>query len=440
MTKDFFLDQLIMTGFDYKNSPVEIREKVSFTRDNIEKAYKKLKLEGKVKEAVILSTCNRSEIYVVIDGYELCHCVNRHSRCHCVNSESEKYLKNFYAEFFNIDKSILNDYIIFRSSNTTITHIFEVACGFQSMVLGEDQILGQVKYSYEKALEHDSTGKVLNQLFIDSITTAKKIKALTGISENPLSLSYIGIKLIEQKLNCLEGKKALVIGLGKMSRISVQNMLDKQMRKIYVTNRTRRKITDFTKEFSGIEELDFKNRYEAIENVDIIISCTAAPHFILNKEKFVQYYKNKPLYILDLAIPRDIDPSIQDIKGVQLYRLDDLEEIARKNIEKRFQARDQGLIIIDQAIKKYIEWVQESRIIDLIMLIQKNSKKIIVKELEQLRKKLGKIDENQMSLIERSFYNVAKSFAHQPMIKLKEIIKENHEYKDSLSKLFEEEQ
>ncbi|OGH98849.1 MAG: glutamyl-tRNA reductase [Candidatus Melainabacteria bacterium GWF2_32_7] len=404
-----------MTGVDHKRCPIEIREKVSFTHINIDAAYAKLKQDNTIQEAVILSTCNRSEIYAVVDNVE----------------KGKDYLKNFYAAFFNVNCQEIEDYIEVRSRDNVVRHIFEVACGFQSLVLGEDQILGQVKDSYNTALKNEATGKFLNRLFIDSITSAKKIKTMTGISENQISVSSIGVKLIDQKLNGISGKSALVIGLGEMSRIAVQNMLDRQIGKIFVTNRTRRKVTDFAKEFSGIIEIDFKDRYEVMGDVDIIVSCTSAPHFIVTKEIFSQYYRNQPICILDLAIPRDVEPDIQEMPGVELYRIDDLEKIAQENIEKRLSAKEKGEKILNHDIRKYINWVEEAKLIDIIVSIQNNSQEIMSKELQELRKKLDGIDEKQMQIIEKAFYSFAKSFTHQPMVKLKEFVKESPKYDNS---------
>ena len=215
-----------------------------------------------------------------------------------------------------------------------------------------------------------------------------------------------------------------------MSRIAVQNMFAKQIGSIFVTNRTRRKVTDFAKEFPGIQEIDFKNRYELIGDVDIIISCTSAPHYVINKEKFNQYYKGQPLCILDLAVPRDIEPAIQEITSVDLYRIDDLEKIALENTEKRLHVSKKSEKILAHDVKKYMSWLEEAKLIDIIISIQNSSKEILSKELEELGQKLDGIDEKQMQIIERAFNNFAKSFIHHPMVKLKEFVKENPRYDD----------
>jgi len=319
MSENFNINQIIMTGFDHKQSTLELREKVYFTRNNIEKAYEKLKNNPEITEAVILSTCNRSEIYAVVKNYDT----------------GKEALINFYIEFFNLSKPEIDKFIIFRSGESTIKHLFEVASGFQSLVLGEDQIIGQVIDSYETALKYSITGKKLNRLFLNAITTAKKIKSSAGMSGTDVSISSIGVKLIEKELNNFAEKSVLVIGLGEMSKIVIQNLIKKNVKNIFVTNRTKRKVEDFAKDFPGITEIDFEDRYKTITEVDAIISCTSAPHFVIRKEKFTQNYNNQPLIILDLAVPRDIEPSVSEISSIKLYSIDDLDKTARENAQKK---------------------------------------------------------------------------------------------------------
>ncbi|MCK7467653.1 MAG: hypothetical protein MZU91_05705 [Desulfosudis oleivorans] len=221
-----------------------------------------------------------------------------------------------------------------------------------------------------------------------------------------------------------------------MSRLAVKNLLDKKIAKIFVTNRTRRKITDFKKEFPYITEIDFKNRYEAIGQVDIIISCTSAPHFVIHKDKFATNFKNNSLCILDLAMPRDVEPTIGDINGIKLFKIDDIETIEQENINKRLKAKEKGLVILENNVKKYIKWLSTLGVTNVIKTVQEYSEEIVDKELKTLLKKLGPIDKKQMQIIEKSLVNVAKASNHKYVIKLKEIAGEIHNYEDFLSSKF----
>lgn len=362
MPEEFSVNKIIMIGFDYKHSPLEVREKVVFTSSRLKNAYEKIKNDAKIKETIILSTCNRSEIYAYADDAE----------------RGIEYLKAFYADFFNLSAQELQKNIRIKWGFKAVNHLFEVASGFRSMIIGEDQILGQVKDAYKKAIEHKSSARVLNRLFLDSITTAKKLKTLTRISANSISVSSIGIKLIEKEIGNLSGKKALVVGLGEMSQIAVKNLMDKNLEKIYLTNRTSKKTLDLSDESKMLSGIDFKDRYMLINKVDIIISCTAAPHFVLNKDEFLKHYNNKPLYILDLAVPRDVDPLLKDISGIKLFKIDDIETIAQENYEKRLLAMEYGKKIILEDIKKYFNRLEKSaNYSDLIRLKSARHEKIL---------------------------------------------------------------
>ncbi len=416
--ENFSIDKLIMFGFDYKKSPIEIREKVAFTNDNLETAYKKLLFDAKLKEFSVLSTCNRSEIYAIVDDAK----------------SGEEYLKDFYSEFFNIEKEKLADYISVRRGKSCVQHIFEVTCGFQSLVFGEDQILGQVKDCYLKSLEYDSSGKILNRLFVESISTAKKVKTQTDICKNLVSISSIGIKLLEKNLGCIADKTALLIGVGKMTRIAIQNLISRQIRQIYLANRTRKRAETLAQEYNEIICVDFKDRYKFIENVDIVISSTGASNYVLQLNKFKESYRNTPLYVLDIAMPRDVDPQIDTIPGVKIYKIDDLEKIAEENTQKRQSTKKKGLKILNHDVRKFTNWVNELKLINIIMSIQENSKIVMGEELDTLKEKLDGIDEKQMEIIEKAFYNYAKIFTHKPIAELKEFIKDNPRYDDSINK------
>ncbi len=334
---------LIMVGINYKENPLPVREQVVFTPSRIERAYSQLKGERILKEAVILSTCNRSEIYGIVDDIE----------------EGIVYLKEFYQRFFSLPQSAIK--LVFRTDQEreVVQYVFEVASGFQSMILGEDQILGQVKNAYETSLAWRAGGVFLNKLFLYAITTAKSIKTATGISENPLSSAAIGIKLMEQHIKDLEDKKVLVIGLGEMSRVAIHHLRYRDVKGIYVTNRTRTKMVDFAAQYPEIIQIDFTERYEKMNEVDIIISCTSAPHFVVYKETFLQYYKGQELWILDLSVPRDVEPSIGNIEAIHLYEIDDLQKIVEENIEKRMKAVEIGMERIGENVDKYFQWVKK---------------------------------------------------------------------------------
>lgn len=336
---------LVMAGIDYKHSNLETREKVNFTSSAIKKAFERIKCEGILKEAVILSTCNRSEIYGILE-----------------KENGEEYIRRFYSSFFNIDTEEINVNVVCRSGFEVINHLFQVTNGFKSMVLGEDQILGQVKNAYNEALKNKGSGKILNRLFLSSITNAKKIKTVTTISQASVSVSSIGIKLINRHFGSLKGKKVLVVGLGKMSKIAIKYLLSAGVEKIYITNRTKNKIIDVEVIADNIEGIDFNDKYNVVKDVDIIISCTSAPHFVIHKKEFVDNYNGKSICILDLSVPRDVDPDIGTVDGVSLYVIDDIERISKENENKRMREFNRGMVLVREDVSKYLDWIRDEGI------------------------------------------------------------------------------
>lgn len=332
---------LIMAGIDYEHSTLQVREKVAFTESKIKNAFDIFKQDGVLSEAVIVSTCNRSEIYAVSE-----------------NLSANKYISEFFEIFFNMESSEIKDNLVIRSGFDVVYHLFQVVNGFKSMVLGEDQILGQVKEGYKKALANKASGKILNRLFLNAITDAKKVKTNTCLTNMSVSVSGIGVKLIKKHIKTLKGKSALLIGIGKMSRLNIKYLLSEGVDKIYITNRTRKKILDLEESSDIIQGLDFKDRYKYINKVDVIISCTSAPHFVLHCGEFSENYSGKPLCILDLAVPRDVEPQIGNIDGTSLYVIDDIKKITEENEKTKREEYKKGMRYLREDVLKYINWLE----------------------------------------------------------------------------------
>lgn len=336
---------LVMAGIDYEHSTLQVREKAAFTESKIKNAFNIIKQDGILNEAVIVSTCNRSEIYAVSEKLG-----------------ANKYIKDFCESFFNMESSEIKDNLVIRNGFDVVYHIFKVANGFKSMVLGEDQILGQVKEGYKNALINKASGKILNRLFLNAITNAKKVKTNTSLTNTSVSVSGIGVKLIKKHIKTLNGKRALLIGIGKMSRLNIKYLLSEGIDKIYITNRTRKKILDLEENSDKICGLDFEDRYKYINDVDVIISCTSAPHFILHAEDFTKNYKGNPLCILDLAVPRDVEPQVGNVSGTALYVIDDIKKITEENEKIKHDEYNKGMKYLREDVLKYINWLEHDSI------------------------------------------------------------------------------
>jgi glutamyl-tRNA reductase len=395
---------IVVVGLNHKKTPIHIREKVSFAESKKEEAFEILKRAHFIKEYIILSTCNRSEIIAVVSDID----------------RGIDELKRFYISFFNLELESMENYFITKSSDKAVKHVFHVAAGLDSLVIGEDQILGQLRQAHEYALEKGATGSITNTLIREAITTAKKIKRQTKISENSLSISTIAVKFIEKMFKNLTDKKVLVIGVGKMSRIAIENLIYKGVKEIYVTNRTKGHAVDLSKRYDEIGVVDFHDRYRMIKQVDIIITSTSAPHHVLTKEEFIKYYvpENK-LCIIDIALPRDVEYSIGDLEGVSLYELDKLRSVADENFKIRMEAAKIASQIIIEDCIKFENWYNCLPIYPVIKDLKQYTSHIVNRELEAFTERNQHLNQKDLEQIELFTKSLVKKIFKKPLIELK---------------------
>lgn len=330
--------EIVVIGVNHNIASIEIREKLSFTQSKKEEACNHLKDQG-IQEVVILSTCNRSEIYIATEDMD----------------QGIDVVKGFLKEYSGV-KDIV-DYLVIKRNQEAVYHLFKVTSGLESLVLGEDQILGQVIKAHEFAMDKSYSGKLFNKLFRESITRAKHIKNTYKISENPTSVSYTGLKLLKGQMGSLKGKKALVIGAGNMGKLSLSYLLEEDLQRVFITNRSHDRFNILKKDLKFGEDVTFvayEDRYKVIEDVDLVISATASPHTILKKKYMPQFKKG--LYILDLAIPRDVEAEIEDMENICLYDIDTLKKVIDENIKHRHHLIKPIMEVIDQGVEDFYRW------------------------------------------------------------------------------------
>jgi len=396
--------EIIVVGINHKKSPIAVREKVSFSKSQQGRAYEILKYTHYIKEAVILSTCNRSEITAVVTD----------------TVKGIDALKNFYYQFFQIEKDSLEQFFITYSSDDAVKHVFQLTVGLDSLILGEDQILGQVREAHQIALLEGNTDSILNKLYREAVTTAKRIKRETAISQNPLSISSIAVKFIEQNFNNLQNKSVMVIGVGEMSRIAIENLIHKGVKEIYVTNRTKGHAVDLSKRYSEIGVIDFKDRYKMIPQVDIIISSTGAPHYVLRKDELKKVHiQGEQLCIIDIAVPRDVDPEIGTLEGVTLYELDELKRVSFDNMESRLESAKNAVEIIIEECIKFENWYHTLPVFPVIEGLQKHCEEILREEINSLLPRMEKASSKDKDLIELVMRSLVKKIVKKPIINLK---------------------
>ncbi len=407
---------LALIGVNHNISPIEVREKVSFT-ESMRIDGSSMILDKGIDEVIILSTCNRSEIYIVSENIE----------------DSIEEVKTFYSKFFNFP--LIEKYLFVKEGKDVITHLYMVTSGLDSLVLGEDQILGQVKEAMIFSMELGFSGKILNKLFMEAIGVGKKIKTNLKISEIPLSTSYIGIKLLREEIGSLEGKKALVIGAGKISRLSLKYLHEEGLEEIYVTNRTHGRLKDIFKEFPCLIPVEYGERYNLIKDIDIIVTATSAPHTIISYEDMPEV--EHELYILDLALPRDVGSKVKDMENVLLYHIDDLRKVSEHNQQRREKLSEEAMKIINKDVDEFIEWMGSIRVDPVLKSLNERCSDIKEDTMEYINRKLD-LDQREKKIVDKMLNSALKRVIREPIKNLKSLEKENiDDYIEMLNSLFE---
>ena len=406
-----------VVGVNHNVAPIDIREKVSFT-DVLKIECLNFLLDSEIEEVVILSTCNRSEIY--IQGKEI--------------ENKIKIVENFYKNFF--DDLDIKKYLFSKQNHESIKHLFYVTAGLDSIVLGEDQILGQVKDAYEFSVQLGASKKIFNKLFREAITTAKYIKNTTKISQQPLSISYIGVKFLENKLGSLKSKNALVIGVGKMSKLTMKHLEEQGIERIYVSNRSHNKVEEIQNDFKNIIPIEYKDRYEIIKDVDIVISATASPHMVIKYDDMPEI--NKKIFMMDIALPRDIDSKINEIENIEVYDIDDLKQIYDKNDKKRREIANNCKSIINSKIIEFEEWLESISIDPTIESLNDKCVEIRNDTLSYIYRKVN-LDTREQKIIDKMLTSALKRLIREPIINLKQVKDKGkrEEYIKLIEELFE---
>lgn len=386
-----------MVGID-QSVPIEIRERVAFNKD-VDAALNALKESG-LDEAIILSTCHRSEIYFFSE------------------SKSFEDIKNFYIRYFNLDDEF-RKYFYCISGLKAVEHIFRVASGLESMVLGEDQILGQVKESLMNSQVNGISGKILNKLFMDAISIGKKVRTETGLKNYSSSISHIAVKFVENVFEDLKGKNAFVIGTGEMGKIAIRGLILKGAN-VSVSNRTYSKVQKLKSEMPDIEIVPYSDKYEQIAKSDIVISATNAPHYTISYDKFYNVYNGKKICMVDIALPRDIDPKIGRIHGVKLYSIDDLKRTAEENRKKQLNAIKNAEEIVLKGVNEFNTWFKTIKVEPHIKKITIYSDEICDREFDRLVNKLEKMNDKDKENIKKSLKRVAEKMANVMIKHLKD--------------------
>ena len=415
---------LILVGVNHKTTPVEIREKLAFTKGKIEKSVDRLFNFPDIIEHTILSTCNRVEIY---------------ARANCQDS-AIKAIKQFICDFHEVSPVELEDHFYSYRNEEAVEHLFRVSSSLDSMILGEAQILGQVKDAYSLAKDLRSTGLVLNQLFEKAFSIAKKVREETGIAERSVSISSAAVELAQKIFDDLENRTVMLVGTGEMAELAAKHLISYGVKTVYVTSRTYDRAVNLARTLNG-SALDFEAFKNELHRADIVITSTSAPNFIIKKEmveKAIHERKNKPIFFIDIAVPRDIEPDVNDLENIYLYDIDDLHVVVSANMKEREKEAENAMNFISQEVTKFNNWVGTLDAVPTIVEIRKKAENIRMQEIEKTLKKISYLSEDDKKLLRQMSSSIVNKILHKPTIKLKQKTQseDGHVYLKAIRHLF----
>ena len=415
---------LILVGVNHKTTPVEIREKLAFTKGKIEESVDRLFNFPDIIEHTILSTCNRVEIY---------------ARANCQDS-AIKAIKQFICDFHEVSPVELEDHFYSYRNEEAVEHLFRVSSSLDSMILGEAQILGQVKDAYSLAKDLRSTGLVLNQLFEKAFSIAKKVREETGIAERSVSISSAAVELAQKIFDDLENRTVMLVGTGEMAELAAKHLISYGVKTVYVTSRTYDRAANLARTLNG-SALDFEAFKNELHRADIVITSTSASNFIIKKEmveKAIHERKNKPIFFIDIAVPRDIEPDVNDLENIYLYDIDDLHVVVSANMKEREKEADNAMNFISQEVTKFNNWVGTLDAVPTIVEIRKKAENIRMQEIEKTLKKISYLSEDDKKLLRQMSSSMVNKILHKPTIKLKQKTQseDGHVYLKAIRHLF----
>ncbi|PLT30183.1 glutamyl-tRNA reductase [Peribacillus deserti] len=415
---------ILAVGLNFRTAPVEIRERLSFNESELDSAMKALKTKKSILENVIISTCNRTEIYAVVDQIHT----------------GRYYIKEFLSEWFNIEKEEFSPFLFIYEQEGAIEHLFKVACGLDSMVLGETQILGQVRSSFLLAQEEQTVGSIFNRLFKQALTLAKRAHAETEINTNAVSVSYAAVELAKKIFGSLKDKHVLILGAGKMGELAIQNLHGSGATKITVINRTFEKAVSLAGRFNG-EAKQLQELQCALVEADILISSTGAKDFVISKdtmEQVTKMRKGRPIFMVDIAVPRDLEPAIADFENVFLYDIDDLEGIVQANLQERKAAAETIMLMIEEEISGFNQWINMLGVVPVISSLREKALAIQSETMESIQRKLPDLSEREVKLLNKHTKSIINQMLKDPISYAKELAgsQNSSEALDSFVKIF----
>jgi len=353
--------EIVLVGLNFRTAPVEVREKVSFSLEQAVQAAEELRSRGILEETLVLSTCNRSEVYGVNPN---------------ANRESAAVLSSYLSKFHHVRPDLLNASLYHHYDHDVVRHLFRVAAGLESMLLGEAEILGQVREAYLRAQQSRVTGPVLNRLFQAALEVGKRVRAETELGARPMGVASAGMKLAERIFGKLSDRTALVLGAGTISEQVISQLRDRSIGHLYVTNRSREKAEEFARQYNG-KVIEWGEWDTALKLPDVIVSAVGVQEPLLTKpliERAMAGRGNRSLFLMDLGLPRNIDPAVGGLYNAFLYTIDDLSEIVQQNRNARQNEVPKAEALVEEHVGKFISWQASVELIGVLDTLRESLK------------------------------------------------------------------
>jgi glutamyl-tRNA reductase len=402
------MSQLILIGVNHKTAPIELRERIAISRDELPEATRALAALPGVSECMIVSTCNRVEMLAAVES-------------------PDTDLIAFLNDHFGLERALLAPHIYEHRDQQAVRHLFRVAASLDSMVVGEPQILGQVKEAFAAARAAGTVSGELEHLLQSAFAAAKKVRTETSIGSNSVSVASVAVELARKIFGSLQGRTVFLVGAGKMSELAARHLVQQGAGAILVTNRTMERARQLAEPFDG-RVIPFEKLYETATEADIVISSTGAPHPIFRREhgqQFMQRRRNRPMFFIDIAVPRDVDPAMNKVEGIFVYDIDDLQQVAASHIAERQSQAGDAESMVEIEVERFHQRRRAVNVAPAIVSLQRQAEEIRTSELKRMHAKLGTLTAEQLLAVEALTRGLVNKFLHPPMQALKQAAREN---------------
>ena len=395
--------KIVAIGLNHQTANLALREQLAVGPEEMNEALETLRL--RIGNGAILSTCNRSEVYALMPSV----------------AKGTESLTGFLTAYHRVARREIEPHLYTYSQRKAVQHLFRVACGLDSLILGEAQILGQVRDAYGAASRMGLVGGTFSRLFHQALRVGKRARRETNIGRNALSISRAAVELARRALGDLSNKRVLVIGLGDAGRLAAQALSDAGATDITVTNRTYQRAVDMASQLGG-RAVPFNCLGDMMEEADIVVSATGSPGYVITAEMVAQarVSNDRPLFLIDIAVPRDIDPAVKALSGLFLYDIDDLETVAEANRRLREQEAQKVEGIVDEEVGRFMEWLSSLEVIPTVAALRERADTIRTQELARVMKCLPGLDLEEQRKLAAFSKAMVKKLMHQPIASLKE--------------------